>query len=318
MKKLIATLTIAASSVLAGCGLGTAGGYVPTGELRGEMEGVDLDGATLAVGSKNFTEHIILGKMYAIMLRSAGANVQDLTNIPGSSSARQALETGDINVMPEYTGTAWITYLGEDEPVAGEEEQFRAVAEADKEHGLTWLPPAPMNNTYALGATAETTEEYGITSVDDIHNVPEEEQTFCADAEVIARNDGLMTLLDSYGLPTPPRERLKQMDSGAVYAGIANGECTFGTVFATDGRIPALNLTVLEDPEEFFPKYNLSPVVRTEVFEEYPQLEELFAPLNDVLTDERMQELNARVDVDGEDYTQVARDFLIEEGWLEI
>ena len=133
----------------------------------------------------------------------------------------------------------------------------------------------------------------------------------------MARNDGLLTMLDSYGVEQPPRDRIRIMDSGAVYAALNKGECTFGSIFATDGRIKSLNLTVLEDPELFFPKYNLAPVVRTEVLEKHPEIKDLFAPLSELLTDEKMQELNARVDVDGEDYTAVAQDFLIDEGLLE-
>ncbi|MDK8471517.1 glycine betaine ABC transporter substrate-binding protein [Corynebacterium accolens] len=317
MKRLLATLAAASTFFLAGCGLGTAGGLIPSGELKGDLADIDLDGANISIGSKNFTEQVILGKIGAILLESAGANVKDLTNIPGSTSARQALEVGDMDSMFEYTGTAWITYLGNADPVPGSQEQYEAVKEADKDHGLTWLPPAPMNNTYALAISEQSHAQYGLESLADIKGVPANEQTFCTDSEFLARNDGLLTMLDSYGIEQPPRDRIRIMDSGAVYAALNKGECTLGSIFATDGRIKSLNLTVLEDPELFFPKYNLAPVVRTEVLEEYPEIKDLFAPLAKLLTDEKMQELNARVDVDGEDYTAVAQDFLIDEGLLE-
>ena len=90
MKRLMATLTAVGTLFLAGCGLGTAGGLIPRGELQGDLAGIDLRGETISIGSKNFTEQIILGKIGAILLQSAGANVKDLTNIPGSTSARQA------------------------------------------------------------------------------------------------------------------------------------------------------------------------------------------------------------------------------------
>lgn len=317
MKRLLATLAAASTFFLTGCGLGTAGGLIPSGELKGDLADIDLDGANISIGSKNFTEQVILGKIGAILLESAGANVKDLTNIPGSTSARQALEVGDMDSMFEYTGTAWITYLGNADPVPSSQEQYDAVKDADKDNGLTWLPPAPMNNTYALAISEQSHAKYGLESLADIKGVPTNEQTFCTDSEFLARNDGLLTMLDSYGVEKPPRDRIRIMDSGAVYAALNKGECTFGSIFATDGRIKSLNLTVLEDPELFFPKYNLAPVVRTEVLEEHPEIKDLFAPLAELLTDEKMQELNARVDVDGEDYTAVARDFLIDEGLLE-
>ncbi|MBC7017881.1 glycine betaine ABC transporter substrate-binding protein, partial [Salmonella enterica] len=87
-----ATLAAASTFFLAGCGLGTAGGLIPSGQLKGDLADIDLDGANISIGSKNFTEQVILGKIGAILLESAGANVKDLTNIPGSTSARQALE----------------------------------------------------------------------------------------------------------------------------------------------------------------------------------------------------------------------------------
>ncbi|MBK4138895.1 glycine betaine ABC transporter substrate-binding protein [Corynebacterium macginleyi] len=317
MKRVLATLAAASTFFLAGCGLGTAGGLIPHGELTGDLADIDLDGAHISIGSKNFTEQIILGKIGAILLESAGANVADLTNIPGSTSARQALEVGDMDSMFEYTGTAWITYLGNTDPIPGSQEQYEAVEKADKDNGLTWLPPAPMNNTYALAMNEQSYAEYGLDSLADIKDIPANEQTFCTDSEFLARNDGLLPMLDSYGVEQPPRDRVRIMDSGAVYAALNKGECTFGSVFATDGRIKSLNLTVLDDTEFFFPKYNLAPVVRTEVLEEHPEIKDLFSPIARILTDDKMQELNARVDVDGEDYTAVARDFLIEEGLLE-
>lgn len=317
MKRVLATLAAASTFFLAGCGLGTAGGLIPDGELTGDLADIDLAGATISIGSKNFTEQVILGKIGAILLKSAGANVADLTNIPGSTSARQALEVGDMDSMFEYTGTAWITYLGNTDPIPGSQEQYEAVEKADKDNGLTWLPPAPMNNTYALAISEQSYAEYGLESLADIKDIPADEQTFCTDSEFLARNDGLLPMLKSYGVEQPPRDRIRIMDSGAVYAALDKGECTFGSVFATDGRIKSLKLTVLNDTELFFPKYNLAPVVRTEVLEEHPEIKELFSPLVQILTDAKMQELNARVDVDGEDYTAVARDFLIEEGLLE-
>lgn len=316
MKKVLATLTAASTLFLASCGLGTAGGLIPSGELQGDLADIDLGGAAIGVGSKNFTEQIILGKIAAILLESAGANARDLTNVPGSTSARQALVSGDLDMMFEYTGTAWITYMGNADPIPDEQEQYEAVREADAANDIEWLPVYPLNNTYALASNQEVANEYGLETLHDIANIPMEEQTICTDAEFRARNDGLFPLLKEYGLEEPPHDNIMEMDVGAVYAAVANGDCSLGVVFTTDGRIPALDLNVLEDPEAFFPKYNLAMTVRSEVLEEHPEIEELFAPLADILTNERMQELNARVDIDGEDYADVAYDFLVEEGFL--
>ena len=114
--------SLAAATTLAGCGLGTAGGFVPSGELAGPLADVEpLDGASVAVGSKNFSEQLLLGKMAVILLKSAGAETTDLTNIPGSASSRQAQIEGQVGLAWEYTGTAWISYLGHEQGIPDEE-----------------------------------------------------------------------------------------------------------------------------------------------------------------------------------------------------
>ncbi len=305
---------------LSGCGLGTAGGFVSSGELDGPLAGVPpLEGAQIAVGSKNFTEQLVVGKMAVILFASAGADVQDLTNIPGSSTTRQAQVSGELDMVFEYTGTAWIAYMGETEPIPDEQEQYRAVAERDRENGLTWLEPAPMNNTYSMAVTQETVEEYGISTLSDMAEVPVEERTFCVESEFNSRNDGLRPMLETYGVPVGtevPEDNIKIFDTGAIYAATANGECTFGEVFTTDGRIVALDLEVLEDDKKFFPNYNLSAVVQQDLLAEHPQIEQLLTPVTEKLTDEVMLELNAQVDVEGRDPADVAYEWLVAEGFI--
>ncbi|MFW6775241.1 glycine betaine ABC transporter substrate-binding protein [Nocardioides sp. CPCC 205120] len=318
-----ATALAAVGALLSGCGLGTAGGYVPEGRLAGDLEGVaSLEGASIAVGSKNFNENVILGKMAIILLRAAGADVADLTNVPGSAAARQAHLVGQIDAMWEYTGTGWITYLGESEPIPDEQEQYEAVRDADLEQNqLVWLPPAPMNNTYAFAMNPEVTQRLGITSMSQLAELPVEERTFCVESEFTNRPDGLPGMLETYGIPLgdpqgTPESNLRTYQTGAIYDATARGECNFGEVFTTDGRILALDLTVLEDDQQYFPKYNVSLVVRQEVAEEHPEIEDLMAPVTEALTDEVLIELNARVDVDGEEPADVAYDWLLEEGFI--
>lgn len=313
----MATAAIGLTGLLAGCGLGTAGGYVPSGQLAGPMEGVELDGAQIAVGSKNFTEQIILGKMAVILFESAGASTEDLTNVPGSNSVRMAMVEGIMDFQWEYTGTAWITYMGNVDPIPDQQEQYEAVRDADlAENGMVWTEPSELNNTYAMAMTAENAETYDITKMSDIQNVAEEEQTFCLDAEFASRNDGFEPMLEHYDLPPAPNDRRSLMDLGAIYQATANGECLFGEVFATDGRIPALDLVVLEDDELFFPRYNLSGVFHQDIYREYPQVEELIEPLTERLDNETMAALNERVDVHGEEPADVAWNFLLEEGFI--
>jgi osmoprotectant transport system substrate-binding protein len=131
-------------------------------------EGVDLSGASLTVGSKEFTEQLVLGNITKLALEEAGAEVDDQLGLVGSTAVRDALVSGEIDLYWEYLGTGWVTYLENTEAIPDPQEQFEAVRDADATNGITWLPPAPFNNTYAIATTNETSEEEGITSISDI------------------------------------------------------------------------------------------------------------------------------------------------------
>ncbi|HEY9564954.1 MAG TPA: glycine betaine ABC transporter substrate-binding protein [Nocardioides sp.] len=309
--------------LLSGCGLGTAAGPVRTGELAGPLSDIkSLDGLKISIGSKNFSENIILGKMAVTLLSSAGADVIDLTNIPGSSAARQAHLEGQVDAMWEYTGTGWITYLGHDKPIPDEKEQYLAVRDEDlAKNGLAWLPAAPMNNTYGFAMTQSTAKKFGITKLSEIKDIPVAERTFCVESEFTNRPDGLPGMLKTYGIEQGkadgvPEKNLKTYQTGAVYSATAKGECNFGEVFTTDGRIEALDLVVLEDDKSYFPKYNVSLVIAEDILEDYPQIADLLAPVTEKLTDEALLKLNAKVDVDGQEPVDVAYEWLTEEGFI--
>jgi len=308
-------------ATLSGCGLGTAGGFTESGTLAGPIEDVErLDGLSISVGSKNFTEQLLLGKIAVILLKSAGADVQDYTNIPGSASSRQAQVEGDVDLGWEYTGTAWIAYLGHTTGIPDKQKQYAAVRDEDKkENGLTWFEPAPMNNTYGFATTQEVAKRFKLSKFSDVRRLPASERTFCVESEFKNRNDGFEPMLKKYGLAlgsSVPNRNVKTFDTGAIYAATADGECNFGEIFTTDGRIKALNLKVLADDRRFFPNYSVCPVVRTEVVEEYPQIEELFAPVSKKLTSQTLINLNARIDVDGEKPEDVALDWLKDQGFI--
>jgi osmoprotectant transport system substrate-binding protein len=322
--KLLAGLTGALATVLmAGCSMPTAGGFVPTGKLAGALQDVKpLDGATISVGSKNFTENVLLGKMAIILLQSGGASVTDLTNIPGSAAARQAMLDGQIQAMWEYTGTGWITYLAHEKPIPDEQKQYVAVRDEDlRKNKLVWTKPAPMNNTYGFAVTQDTAAKYKLTKLSELKKVPVEERTFCVESELINRPDGLKGMLETYDVPLGsnqgvPQRNLKTFQTGAIYDATAKGACNFGEVFTTDGRILALKLKVLEDDRNFFPKYNVSLVLTEAVAKKYQQISDLIAPVSERLTNEVLLELNAQVDVDGREPAEVAYEWLKKEGFV--
>jgi len=312
-----------ALTMVTGCGLQTATQYTPAAS-PGSIEPLDgAAGEEIVVGSKNFTEQLVLGKIAVIALQVAGFDVVDRTNIPGSVPARQGMVNGEIDMEWEYTGTAWLSYLGETAPIPDPQEQYVAVRDAEEANGLTWLQPAQANNTYAFAIRSEAAAELGgISTLSEIAALPVEERTFCVESEFASRNDGLVPMLETYGLElgSPqgvPRDNVRTLDTGAVYEATDQGACNFGEVFTTDGRIKALDLTVLEDDRAFFPNYNVAPVLLTATLDEHPELADLFAEITPLLTNDVLQDLNARVDVDGEDPGDVALDWMVAEGLVD-
>lgn len=311
-----ALVLVACAALAAGCGLQSASGAVLDAK-PGTIKHYDsLDGVPITVAAKDFTEQLILGNMLSTILNAAGAKVTNLTNTPGSFGVRQALIKGTADIVPEYTGTGWINYLGNETPVKGEQAQWEAVNKADAKNGVTWLPPAPMNNTYAFAILGSTGKKLGITKLSQLKDLPKAELTFCVESEFAKRNDGFVPMLEAYGLNEKSVAKVTTLDTGVIYTATADRKCNFGEVFTTDGRIPGLKLSVLEDDKEFFPLYNLTEVINTKVLKQHPELKEIFAQLNPLLTNEVMLDLNSKIDVDGEEPAIVARDWLIEQGLL--
>ena len=305
------TLTITTTATAALFGLAACGGS--TGGGDGE-----LSGASISVGGKDFTEQLVLCEMSVIALEDAGADVTNNCNLQGTVAAREALLAGEIDTYWEYTGTGWITHLGNAEPIQDSDEQFTAVAEADlEENQIEWLPYAPFNNTYALAANQATIEETGFETVSDLAeaNNAGEPINICVESEFAVRNDGLPGLQEAYGTTFTP-DQISELATGAIYSATGGDECQFGEVFITDGRIVEQDLTVLEDDQAFFPIYNPSPNVRAELLEEYPAIADVFAPIAEALDNDTMTALNAQVDVDGETPDAVAREWLESEGLI--
>jgi osmoprotectant transport system substrate-binding protein len=307
----------ACALLLSGCGLRSASGAVLAAS-PGTIPAYDsLRGVHLTVAAKDFTEQLILGNLMSTVLATAGADVTNLSNTPGSFGVRQAVLKGDVDISPEYTGTGWINYLGNEKPVKGAKAQYDAVHQADLKNGLTWLPPAPMNNTYAFAIRESQAEKLGITKLSQLKGLPEKQRTFCVESEFAKRNDGFQPMLKTYGLSRSTIAKATNLDTGVIYTATAEGRsCNFGEVFTTDGRIPGLHLRVLQDDKGFFPLYNLSEVVQTKTLEKYPVIGEIFAKINPELDNKTMLALNAKVDVAGQDPAIVAKDWLVEKGFV--
>ncbi|MFD3507041.1 glycine betaine ABC transporter substrate-binding protein [Nocardia sp. NPDC058666] len=308
--------------VLVSCGL-QSGGSVPLPVGPGSIQPVpELDGVAVTVGSKDFTEANILGYMIEFALTAAGANVRDLTNIQGSNSLRDAQLHGQIDIAYDYTGTGWINYLGKEKPVPTEQGQFDAVRDADlAEHNMVWAAMAPMNNTYALVTSKATAQETGVRTLSDYANLLAKDPgaaTTCVGTEFNVRPDGYPGLAAAYGIDAGKAQRQIVQDA-LVYQATADAkQCRFGSVAATDGRIPALELVLLEDDKGFFPKYNASLVMHRDFADAHPQVAQVLAPISARLTNEVITELNRQVDIDGREPADVARDWMVEQGLVTV
>ncbi len=310
------TALAAAAALLAGCGGLSSGG--PSAEGGSLAEAVNLEGQTYIVGGKDFDEQLVLCQVAVAALESVGAKVTDRCNLGGTEANRNALLAGDLDMYWDYTGTAWVTFLKQ-QPIQDSKQQYEAVKERDlAENQIVWLEPTPFNNTYAFAVKKERAQELGIKSLSDMAAYIKSGRpgNLCVETEYQNRDDGLQGLQRTYGFQVPP-ERLKVLQTGAIYQATADQrECLFGEVFTTDGRIPQLGLTVLEDDKKYHPLYNAAPTIRKEAYDRNPDIAKVFAPISAALTDDVMAELNRQKSAEGKPERQVARDWLTEKGFI--
>ncbi|WP_329350669.1 glycine betaine ABC transporter substrate-binding protein [Streptomyces sp. NBC_01261] len=302
--------------VVSGCGL-TSGSPMVDDVSPGTVgRGEPLKGAHLTVTSKEFTEQLVLGAMMGIAFEAAGADVLDRTGIQGSIGAREAVKSGDADGMYEYTGTAWITYLGNSKPITDPMKQWQAVRDADLKNGITWLPPSALNNTYALAMNQANFKKYGTKTLSEVAALAKRDPgavTVCVESEFANRADGLPGMEKAYGMNLPAKN-ITQMDTGIIYTQVKKGSCTYGEVFTTDGRIKSMNLAVMADDKKFFPNYNAAPEINTKALKKWPAIARVLDPVTKKLNNTVARTLNAKVDVDGEDPHQVALDWMKAEG----
>jgi osmoprotectant transport system substrate-binding protein len=277
-----------------------------------------LFGATLTVGAKNFTEQYVLGNLASLLLEENGFNVVERFGL-SSLVARQALTTGQIDLYPDYTGTAWVTYLEQEELITDPDELLEKVRELDAKNGIVWLDRINANNTYALAIRQEDYEKYGFETLSDLvayWNEHPKDFVVGVGYEFYERPDGFFAFADHYGLDIPDSQ-VSTMQDGLTYEAIANNKIDIAMVFATDPKILRYNLHVLEDDRNFWPYYHISFAVRKDVLDEYPEIEEILRPLTLYLNQDILIRLNYRVDVEGVEPEVVARDYLEGLGLIE-
>ena len=316
LKNIVALTGATALLALAGCasdGAGNSGG-------SGSLSDYDLSGIDVAVGSKDFEEQLILGEMMVLAFEEAGATVKNQVNLGGTAVTRAGLESGEIDIYMEYNGTAWTNHLGQEKPSFDPEVLTTQVREMDLEkNGIVWISRSPFNNTYGFTSSPEVTEANGgafslQTMMEYVRD--NADAIVCMESEYPSRPDGLVLTEEATGITLPVDQQLI-LDGGIVYTETAANNCDFGEVFTTDGRIGALNLTLVEEEGNVNILYNVSGNIREDKYNEAPEafdgiIEAILAPLDAP----RMAGLNALVSAEGQDPAVVANDYLVEEGLI--
>ncbi|MFC5649920.1 glycine betaine ABC transporter substrate-binding protein [Paenibacillus solisilvae] len=270
---------------------------------------------TIVVGSKNFTENIVLGEMVAQLIENqTDLKVERKPNLGATDITLKAITSGDIDMYLEYDGTVYSSYLKIQDPVTDPPAVFDMVNEKlQKEMKLKLTKPLGFNNTFTIAMPSEIAKANNLVTYSDLAKVSDQ-FVFGADPEFMNREpDGWNSLKEKYGFNFKKEITL---DSGLRYKSIQANEMQVTNAFATDGQLKTFNMTVLKDDLNFFPPYNAAPIVRMETLEKYPELEGVLNQLAGLLTDADMQELNYLVDDKKETEEKVAKDFLTSKGLL--
>jgi osmoprotectant transport system substrate-binding protein len=268
----------------------------------------------ITVGSKNFTEQVVLGEIVAQHLEHRLARrIDRKLNLGGTMLAHQALVRGEIDLYPEYTGTALTTILKL--PPTSDPASTTALVrgEYQSRFGLQWMDPLGFNNTFAMVVRGDEARKYKIATLSDAARYAPG-WTLGVGYEFQQRPDGLAGLLKTYQLPlqgTP-----KTMDLGLLYKALEQGQVSMVAGNATDGQLSVLNAVILQDDQHYFPPYDCGFVVRPEILKDYPALQQALGELVGRFSDQTMRKLNHQVDGEHRPVREVAEQFLRETGLL--
>lgn len=270
----------------------------------------------VVVSGKKYTEQIIIANIVGEFLI---ANTDlDVTIEDGLGSVfvlHEAMKKGEIDMYVEYTGTGFEVIEETFDPSMSKDEVYQKNKdEYQEQFNMKWLEPLGFNNTYTLTMRSELYDELSVDTyselTDDVPNL-----SFGADAEVFERADGYDGLVEAYDYDE--FEDKVSIDPDLMYEAAQNGEIDIIAAFSTDPRIDQFDLKTLEDDKGFFPPYDAAVVVRQEILDANPELEDKLNELAGTFTDEKMRELNGRVNLDGKKDNEVAKEFLEEEGFLD-
>ncbi|MDY6935681.1 MAG: glycine betaine ABC transporter substrate-binding protein [Spirochaetota bacterium] len=266
---------------------------------------------TISIGSKSFTEQYIVANIITLLLEDKGFRVNEKFGA-GSMITRMGLLTGQIDLYPEYTGTAWLLYLSHKDKINNPERLFEYVKDEDLEKNrIMWIHKTEVNNTYALAIRKKDTKKFG-SSLSSLSNYLYDTTVpviFGVSHEFYERPDGFKEMAKVYGLKIE-ETNIKTMEIGLTFESISREQIDVAMVFSTDGKLKKYNLTLLEDDKRFFPQYNLCLSINEKVLIKYPEIKGILKPIVTHLNNNVMQELNYQVDVMGKPSKLVADNFL--------
>src|SRR5215210_165920 len=290
------------------------------GNVGGEQASDEGGGPAITIGSKDFTEQFILGELYAQALEANGFNAEKKLNLGSEQIADKALQNGQIDMYPEYTGTALtatVDYPGNPADLKTPEETYQKAKElyAKRDPADTMLTPAPFNNSYGIFVRKDVAEEKNLKTLADLAEASPD-LTFVSFSQFQNRSDGYPNMQKNY--PALDFGEIRIVNQlGLRYQGLQGGEGDVGVGFTTDGQLASDELVVMEDPKSIWPFYYPAPVVRSDVLEENPKMKGILDKVSASLDVETMRELNGQVDLEQEDPEDVAAEFLEEKGIVE-
>ena len=267
----------------------------------------------IVIGSKNFSEQLILGNMLADLIENkTDLQVERKLNLGGSQVTFGALKKGDIDVYAEYTGTGLVNILKQTAMNDPQKVYDIVKKEFKAKYGIDLLKPLGFNNTYALAVRPDTASQYGLKTISDLAKVSNQ-LTIGPTIEFPNRPDGLPGLENAYNLNF---KAVKAVDGGLRYKALNNGNSDVIDAFSTDGLLEAFKLKVLEDDKHFFPPYYAVPIIKDSTLKEHPELKKVINSLAGKLSDDKMRKLNYQVDSLKQSPEKVAREFLQKEGLI--
>jgi len=320
LKYLLLVGVMALSLGLAACG-GDDDGDAPDTEAAPSGELIESNAAngqtTLTIGSKNFTEQIVLGEIYAQALEAAGYQVETDLNLGSETVALQALKQGEISGYPEYVSTALTSFYdppAEDVPSDPDEAFEMARADLEKD-GIEALPPTPFASANAVGLLTSKADELGVSKISDLEGKSQDLALY-GSPECRQRIDCLLGLQQNYGLEF---KSFTPVDLGLRYEVLDKGQADLSILFTTDAQLGASDeYTILEDDKGVLPAGNVIFLTDPKVIKQAgPDYAATIEKVQEGLTEQVMQELDARVDIDKEQPDEVAADYLREAGYTE-